>query len=82
MIASAVAGTASTCQGGGIDYTVPNLFATAGLSCGYAAFDTVDPSAYDAPATFTGTIRSVILDIGGTMTANPAADMTQLMAQQ
>ena len=45
---------------GELPWTVPNLFATVGISCGYAAFDTVDPSTYEAPFTFTGTLEQVV----------------------
>jgi arylsulfatase len=67
---------------GAVEFSVPNLFATAGLSCGYAAFDSVDPSQYLAPFACTADIRRVVLDIGGELTRHPAAEMTQLMAQQ
>ena len=60
---------------GELPYTVPNLFATAGISCGYAAFDTVDPSAYGAPFTFTGTIHKVVLDITGDLMLDAAAEI-------
>jgi arylsulfatase A-like enzyme len=67
---------------GELPYTVPNLFSTAGLSCGYAAFDTVDPSFYEAPFTFTGAIHRVVMDLSGDLTVVPAADMIRIMAQQ
>ena len=54
---------------GELPWTVPNLFSTAGISCGYAAFDTVDPSAYEAPFTFTGTIEQLVVDLSGELTA-------------
>ena len=67
---------------GELPYSVPNLFATVGMSCGYAAFDTVDPSAYLAPFTFTGTLHKVVLDVTGQLTIDPGAEMTRLMTQQ
>ena len=67
---------------GELPWTVPNLFSTAGISCGYAAFDTVDPSAYEAPFTFTGTIEQLVVDLSGELTQHPAAEMTRLMTQQ
>ena len=67
---------------GDLPYTVPNLFATAGLSCGHAAYDSVDPSRYVAPFSFTGEIHSVVLDVTGELTLHPEAEMTRLMIQQ
>jgi arylsulfatase len=67
---------------GELPHTVPNVFATVGMSCGYAAFDTVDPSAYLAPFTFTGEIHKVVLDVTGELTVHPGAEITRLMTQQ
>ncbi len=67
---------------GQLPYSVPNLFATVGMSCGYAAFDTVDPTAYLAPFTFTGTLHKVVLDVSGQLIVDPTAEMTRLMTQQ
>jgi arylsulfatase len=67
---------------GELSHTVPNLFGVIGLSCGYAAFDTVDPTRYSAPFTFTGEIHKVVLDITGELSVHPEAEMTRLMAQQ
>lgn len=67
---------------GHLDHTVPNVFATAGMSCGYAAYDTVDPSAYEAPFAFDGTLHRVVLDVTGELTVPPEAEMTRLMTQQ
>lgn len=67
---------------GELPHTVPNLFGIVGLSCGYAAYDTVDPAAYTAPFTFTGTIHSVVLDVTGELLVQPEAEMTRLMIQQ
>ncbi len=67
---------------GVLPHTVPNLFGIVGLSCGYAAYDSVDPSAYAAPFTFTGTIDTVVLDVTGESLVHPGAEMTRLLAQQ
>ncbi len=69
---------------GDLEYTVPNVFSTVGLSCGYAAFDSVDPSRYEAPFEFTGFIDEVVVDTSGDAVAepDPASDMTRIMAQQ
>ncbi len=67
---------------GEVPYSVPVVFSTTGASCGSAFFDTVDPAAYQAPFTFTGALEKVVLDISGTLTVNPTAEYTRLMAQQ
>ena len=67
---------------GALPHTVPNLFGIVGLSCGYAAYDSVDPSAYTAPGTFTGTIHKVVLDVTGESLLHPEAEMKRMMTQQ
>ena len=67
---------------GTLPHTVPNLFGIVGLSCGYAAYDSVDPAAYLAPFWFTGTIYQVVLDVSGDAHVNPAAEITRMMTQQ
>lgn len=53
-----------------------------GLSCGYAAFDTVDPSLYPAPFRFTGTIERVTVDVSGELIVDDEAEFKRLMTQQ
>jgi arylsulfatase len=53
-----------------------------GLSCGYAAFDTVDPRLYSAPFRFTGTIERVTVDVSGELIVDDEADLRRLMIQQ
>ena len=67
---------------GELPWTVPNLYATTGLSCGYAAYDSVDPGRYLSPFAFTGTLHRVVLDLTGEVSLDPAAEMTRLMTQQ
>ncbi|MFM7069012.1 MAG: hypothetical protein ACKOYM_06070, partial [Actinomycetes bacterium] len=67
---------------GEIPYTVPNLYSTTGLSCGYAAYDSVDPSKYLPPFRYTGVIHRVVLDLSGEATVHPEAEMTRVMTQQ
>jgi arylsulfatase len=67
---------------GEIDWTVPNLFATVGVSCGHAAYDTVDPEVYVAPFTFTGGLEVVRLDVSGELLVDEAAEFRRMMAQQ
>jgi arylsulfatase len=67
---------------GHLPYSVPSTFATTGLSCGWAYFDTIDPSAYEAPFTFSAKLHKVILDITGELSINPNAEMVRMMTQQ
>jgi arylsulfatase len=67
---------------GALPYTVPNLFGIVGVSCGYAAFDSVDPERFDAPFVFTGALHRVELDLSGELLTDPAAEMTRMMTQQ
>jgi arylsulfatase A-like enzyme len=65
-----------------IDYTVPILFGTVGMSCGHAAFDTVDPAIYSAPFHFSGHIEVVRLDVTGESILDTKAEMLRIMTQQ
>jgi arylsulfatase len=67
---------------GELPWTVPNVYGTIGLSCGFAAYDSVDPSRYLKPFRFTGTIHEVVLDVTGELTVHPGAEMTRMMTQQ
>jgi arylsulfatase len=62
--------------------TVPVLFGAAGLSCGYAAFDSVSPEHFSRPFTFTGRIDEVVLDIDGDAVTDAEAEMLRIFAQQ
>ncbi|MGI5860722.1 MAG: arylsulfatase [Myxococcales bacterium] len=65
-----------------LPYTVPNAFGIIGLSCGYAAVDSVDPEQFQAPFTFTGTIKRVVLDVSGDVIVDHKAELDRMMAQQ
>jgi len=65
-----------------IPYSTPNLFGVLGASCGYAAFDSVAPDAYQAPFTFTGEIKQVIIDVSGEVIRDDEAELKRLMTQQ
>ena len=67
---------------GELPYSVPNLFATVGVSSATRRSTAVDPSAYLAPFTFTGTLHKVVLDVTGELIIDPGAEMTRLMTQQ
>ncbi len=63
-------------------FTTTNRMGPVGFSCGYAAFDSVDPGLYAAPFRFAGTIRRVIVDISGELLRHDEAELRGLMAQQ
>jgi hypothetical protein len=65
-----------------LPHSVPATFGTTGLSCGRAYFDSVDPTQFQEPFPFTGTIHKVVLDLTGELTINPEAEFVRLMAQQ
>ncbi|MFV1969693.1 MAG: arylsulfatase [Acidimicrobiia bacterium] len=65
-----------------LPYSTPNMFGVLGLSCGYAAFDTVDTRAYAAPFRFTGEIKQVVIDVTGELIKDDEAELNRLMAQQ
>jgi arylsulfatase len=65
-----------------LPHTTPNMFGVLGLSCGYAAFDSVDPELYSAPFRFTGTIDKVTIDVSGDLIQDPEAELKRLMTQQ
>jgi hypothetical protein len=48
-----------------VPYSTPQLFGVLGLSCGYAAFDSVNPEVYQAPFRFSGEIKQVVIDVSG-----------------
>jgi arylsulfatase len=53
-----------------------------GVTCGYAQADSVDPAAFRPPFRFTGEIERVVLDTSGSVTADDAAELSQLLAHQ
>ena len=58
------------------------MFGVLGLSCGYAAFDSVDLTAYSAPFPFTGTIKQVTVDVSGDLIQDDETELKRLMTQQ
>lgn len=67
---------------GRLPYTVPNVYAMVGMSCGYASYDSVDPARYEAPFRFTGDLHSVVLDLSGERTIVPEAELNGIMTEQ
>ena len=65
-----------------MSHTTPNRIGPVGFSCGYAAYDTVDPTRYSIPFRFTGTIHRVTYDLSGDGMLHDAAEMQRLMSQQ
>jgi arylsulfatase len=53
-----------------------------GFSCGYAAFDTVDPNLYAAPFRFSGTIHRATIDISGELIGHDEAELRGILARQ
>jgi arylsulfatase len=68
--------------GGSLPYTTPTLLSMVGFSCGYAAYDSVDPDSYLAPFRYSGALRDVSVDVSGELRTDPAAEMTRIMTQQ
>jgi arylsulfatase len=65
-----------------LPYTVPVMFGVMGLSCGFAAFDTVSPPHYAKPFRFTGDLHELVLDIEGDAITNAEAELIRIFAQQ
>ncbi len=65
-----------------VPYSTPNIFGMLGASCGYAAFDSVNPAAYTAPFRFTGEIKQVSIDVSGDVIIDDEIELKRLMAQQ
>jgi Sulfatase len=63
-------------------HTVPMIFATEGLTCGYDGGSRVAPNAYSDAFRFTGTIKRVTLDTGGELIHDSAHDLKVAMARQ
>lgn len=68
--------------GGSLPYTTPTLLSMVGFSCGYAAYDSVDPESYLAPFRYTGSLTNVTVDVSGELHTDPAAEMVRIMTQQ
>lgn len=63
-------------------YTTPSMFGVLGLSCGYAAYDSVQPEEYEAPFAFGGELRQVILDVSGQLIRDEQIELKRLMTVQ
>lgn len=63
-------------------FTTPGRMGPVGFSCGYAAFDSVDPDRYAKPFRFSGTIHHVVFDLSGDQLQHDEAEMRRLMTQQ
>jgi arylsulfatase len=69
---------------GGIQmpHTVPNIFSTEGLTCGYDGGSRVVPDAYRDAFPFSGTLRRVTIDLSGDLIVDSETDMKVAMARQ
>lgn len=64
-------------------HTVPNIFSTEGLTCGYDGGSRVAPDHYDDAFAYSGTLRRVTIDLSGTdLIADSETDMKVAMARQ
>lgn len=61
--------------------TTPVMFNPGGLTCGANPALPVDPE-YDSPFRFTGTLRSVTLDLSGDLIVDTEGEMRMVMARQ
>jgi arylsulfatase len=65
-----------------IPHSTPNMFGVLGASTGYAAFDSVNPDAYQAPFRFSGEIKQVVIDVSGEVIKDDETELKRLMTQQ
>ena len=65
-----------------VPYSTPNMFGVLGASCGYAAYDSVNPAVYEAPFRFSGEIKRVVIDVSGEVIKDDEAELKRLMTQQ
>jgi hypothetical protein len=65
-----------------IPHSTPLIFGVLGASCGYAAFDSVNPDVYQAPFPFTGEIKQVAIDVSGELIKDDEPELKRLMTQQ
>mgnify|MGYP002777669056 CR=1 FL=1 len=65
-----------------MSHTIPVMFGTEGLTCGYDGGDRVAPDQYSDVFTFTGTIKRVTLDLSGELIPDTAVDLKIAMARQ
>jgi arylsulfatase A-like enzyme len=65
-----------------LPHTVPVIFSTEGLTCGYDGGSRVAPDAYGDEFAFTGTLKRVTLDLGGDLIGDTDSDLRIAMARQ
>ncbi len=63
-------------------HSVPNMFGTEGLTCGYDGGAPVAPEEYSGEFPFTGTIERVTLDLSGELIQDSEAEMKIAMTRQ
>jgi arylsulfatase len=64
-----------------IPYTVPVIFGTEGLTCGYDGGDRVDSSEYSNSFAFAGIIKRVTLDLSGELISDNLNDLKIILAR-
>jgi arylsulfatase A-like enzyme len=69
---------------GAIDmpYTVPTIFSSEGLTCGYDGGSRVAPDHYHDNFAFTGTLKRVTVDLSGDLIVDSDTDMKVALARQ
>ena len=63
-------------------HSVPVIFGTEGLTCGYDGGDRVASDEYSDKFTFTGVIKRVTVDLSGELIADSPVDLKIAMARQ
>lgn len=63
-------------------HTVPVIFGTEGLTCGYDGGSRVAPDAYSDAFTFTGQLMRLTLDVSGDLIEDSSGDLKIAMARQ
>ena len=63
-------------------YTVPVIFGTEGLTCGFDGGDRVAPEEYGDAFPFTGTMKRVTMDLSGELIPDTDADLKITMMRQ
>jgi arylsulfatase A-like enzyme len=63
-------------------FSVPTMFGTQGLTCGYDGGEPAAPEEYSGTFPFTGVIRRITLDLSGDLIPDTEADLRVAMARQ
>ena len=64
------------------EYTVPNAFGIIGVSCGEDGTDSVSPTDYASPFSYSGNIAHVTIDVSGDVIVDEESELNRLMTRQ